>query len=66
MVKTPSQRTSEWRAALIAQGYRQEAFLLSPAARAALDDLARVHGSRREAVEAAVIALANPSPPDLP
>jgi hypothetical protein len=65
MVKTPSQRTTEWRAALVAQGYRQKAFLLSPAALAALDELALIHGTARDALEAVLIA-ANPSPPDRP
>jgi len=60
MVKTPSQRTAEWRAALVEQGYRQKAFFLSPAALDALADLARLHGSELDAVEAALLAAANP------
>ena len=56
MTKTPSERTTAWRAALIARGYKQKAFLLSPEALAALREQAKVHGTERDAVEAALLS----------
>lgn len=41
MAKSGSERTTAWRASLVAQGYRQKAFLLSPAALKALAALAK-------------------------
>lgn len=54
MAKTGSERTIDWRTKLIAEGYRQKGFLLSPKALAALAKLAKIDGSEREAVEAAI------------
>jgi len=50
--KTGSERTAAWRQSLIAKGYKQKIFLLSPAALAALAKAGKKHGSETAAVEA--------------
>lgn len=61
MAKSGSERTTAWRAELVKQGYRQKAFLLSPAAQAALAALAKRYGSERDALETVVIKAAGRS-----
>ena len=48
---TPTERAVSWRKDRQAEGYRQKAFLLSPAALASLKALGTVYGSEREALE---------------
>ena len=49
---TASQASASYRAKLKASGYKQKAFMLSPAAQEALAKLAAVHGSETKALEA--------------
>ena len=59
MAKTGSERTKDWRAQLVAQGYKQKAMLLSPAALKALKKVRERFGkSDAEAVELALKELA--------
>lgn len=57
-MKTPSQRTTEWRKAKIEAGYEQKAFLLSPKALIALAQAREHFNSEAEAVEAGLVDLA--------
>lgn len=57
-LKSPSERTSEWRAALIAKGYKQKAFLLSPKALKALASARKHFASEADTVEAGLADLA--------
>lgn len=59
MAKTGSERTKEWRAALVAAGYKQKAMLLSPQALKALKKVRdRFGGTDAESVELALKELA--------
>lgn len=59
MPKSGSERTKDWRDALIAQGYRQKAVLLSPDALNALERIKASEAlSDAEAITAALLAEA--------
>jgi hypothetical protein len=50
--------SASYKARLIAEGWRQKAFLLSPAAQRRLAELAGIYGSEQAAIE----AMLSPSP----
>jgi len=56
-MKTPTERTSEWRKAKMAQGWRQKALFLSPNALALLDAVRPSFESEAAAVERALADL---------
>ncbi len=57
MAKTGSERTKAWRDGLLAQGYKQKLFLLSPAALKALAAKAKASGeSERDVIEGLLTA----------
>jgi hypothetical protein len=57
-MKTPTQRTTEWRKAKIEAGYEQKAFLLSPRALIALAQAKKHFPSATDAIEAGLVELA--------
>ena len=56
MAKTGSERTKDWRAELVAQGYKQKAMLLPPKAVADIATIRKRFGLKSDA-EATALAL---------